>query len=190
MFGWYAFASWWVTGLALVTLIVVLLKEAGYLSIVNSNHIHDLGKFVFAFSIFWTYIWFSQFLLIYYANIPEESIYFVERMYNDKYAPFFFLVLILNFVLPFLLLMTRDSKRHSRFMKLVLPIVIVGHWLDFYMMITPGTLKENGGFGFLEIGLILVYGGAFLFVFFNQLSKAPLYSKNHPMLQESLHHHI
>ncbi len=82
MNGWYVFASWWVTGLAAITLIVINLKDAGYLKMVNSNHLHDLGKFCFAFSIFWTYIWFSQFLLIYYANIPEETIYFVERLKN------------------------------------------------------------------------------------------------------------
>ena len=70
------------------------------------------------------------------------------------------------------------------------PVVIVGHWLDFYLMITPGTLKENGGFGFLELGLMFVYAGAFVFVILNQLSKGPLYAKNHPMLEESLHHHI
>jgi len=74
MMGWYVFASWWVTGLATITLIVAVLKEAGYLKVVNANHLHDLGKFIFAFSIFWTYIWFSQFMLIYYANIPEETV--------------------------------------------------------------------------------------------------------------------
>ncbi|MBV6644158.1 MAG: quinol:cytochrome C oxidoreductase [Cyclobacteriaceae bacterium] len=190
MFGWYVFASWWVSGLALTALIVVLLKDQGLLSVVNSNHIHDLGKFVFAFSIFWTYIWFSQFLLIYYANIPEESVYFVERWKNDHYAPLFFLNLILNFFLPFLILMTRDAKRHARIIKVVTPIVLVGHWLDFYLMIVPGTLKENGGFGFLELGLMFVYAGAFIYVVLNQLSKAPLFAKNHPMLEESLHHHI
>lgn len=84
MFGWYVFASWWVTGLAVITLIVVYLKDAGYLKMVNANHLHDLGKFIFAFSIFWTYIWFSQFMLIYYANIPEETVYFIERM---KHSP-------------------------------------------------------------------------------------------------------
>jgi len=190
MFGWYNFASWWVSGLALTALIVVLLKDKGYLSVVNSNHIHDLGKFVFAFSVFWTYIWFSQFLLIYYANIPEETIYFVERWKNSHYAPLFYLNLIVNFFFPFLMLMTREAKRHARFIKVVAPVVILGHWLDFYLMITPGTLKENGGISFLEIGLLLIYLGAFLFVILNQLSKAPLFAKNHPMLNESLHHHI
>ncbi|MDH5608131.1 MAG: quinol:cytochrome C oxidoreductase [Cyclobacteriaceae bacterium] len=190
MMGWYVFASWWVTTLALITLIVVLLKDQGLLSVVNSNHLHDLGKFVFAFSVFWTYIWFSQFLLIYYANIPEETIYFVSRWKNDHYAPFFFVNLLLNFFLPFLILMTRDAKRHARFLKVITPVVIFGHWIDFYLMVTPGTLRENGGFGLLEIGLLTVYAGAFIYVVLNALSKSALVAKNHPMLKESLHHHI
>ena len=190
MFGWYTFASWFVTGIAAIILITILLKEAGYLSIVNDNHLHDLGKFLFAFSIFWTYIWFSQFLLIYYANIPEESIYFVERLRSPQYAPFFFVNLILNFLLPFLVLMTRDSKRHMIFLKIVSIIVLVGHWIDFYMMVTPGVMKENGAFGFLEIGITMIFGAAFVYVVLSNLTKASLVAKNHPMLKESIHHHV
>jgi hypothetical protein len=190
MFGWYVFASWWVTGLALITLIVVYLKDAGYLKIVNANHLHDLGKFIFAFSVFWTYIWFGQFLLIYYAHIPEETVYFIERMTTSPYSWIFFANLILNFVLPFLLLMTRDAKRHMSMLKVVCPIVIVGHWFDFYNMVTPGVMKEQGGLGLLEIGLALIFLAAFLWITLSSLSKMPLFGKNHPMLEESLHHHI
>jgi hypothetical protein len=190
MFGWYMFASWWVTGLAFITFVVVSLKDAGYLKVVNANHIHDLGKFVFAFSIFWTYIWFSQFLLIYYANIPEETVYFIERMTTAPYNWIFFLNLILNFVLPFLLLMTRDAKRQMTMLKVVCPIVIVGHWFDFYNMVTPGVMKHEGGIGFLEIGTAMIFMAAFLWVLNNSLTKMPLFGKNHPMLEESLHHHI
>jgi len=189
MFGWYVFASWFVSGLAAITLMIVLLREAGYLTIINSSHLHDLGKFIFAFSIFWTYVWFSQFLLIYYANIPEETIYFVERLSSDYYSPIFFINLIMNFFFPFLVFMTRDSKRHTIFIKVVCTVVLVGHWLDFYLMVTPGVLKENGNFGILEIGLAMVYLAAFLFVVLGNLAKAPLVARNHPMLQESLHHH-
>ncbi|GJM28926.1 MAG: quinol:cytochrome C oxidoreductase [Cyclobacteriaceae bacterium] len=190
MIGWYVFASWFVTGLAAITLITVYLKEGGYLSIVNSNHLHDLGKFVFAFSIFWAYIWVSQYLLIYYANIPEESVYFMERLNSDQYAPVFYVVLIMNFFFPFLALMTRDAKRQVMFLKIVCPVVMIGHWLDFYLMVTPGTLKESGGFGFLEIGMAIIFAVTFLFVILNSLSKVPLVAKNHPMLEESMHHHI
>jgi hypothetical protein len=190
MMGWYVFASWWVAGLAMITLIVSYLKEAGYLKMVNANHLHDLGKFVFAFSIFWTYIWFSQFMLIYYANIPEETVYFIQRVKNSPYAWIFYANLILNFVLPFLLLMTRDAKRHVSMLKVVCPIVIIGHWFDFYNMVTPGVMQYNGGLGLLEVGVAFLFLAAFLYVSLNALSKAPLVAKNHPMMVESLHHHI
>src|SRR5688572_1915134 len=190
MFGWYVFASWWVTGLALITLIVAYLKDAGYLKIVNSNHMHDLGKFVWAFSIFWTYIWFGQFLLIYYAHIPEETVYFVERMKNSPYSWIFYTNIILNFVLPFLLLITRDSKRQLSTLKLVCPIIIIGHWFDFYNMVTPGVMQHDGALGFIEIGVALIFLAAFLFVALTSLTKLPLFGKNDPMLEESLHHHI
>jgi len=190
MFGWYSFASWWVSGLALITYIVVLLKDQGYLKIVDSNHLHDLGKFVFAFSVFWTYIWFSQFFLIYYSNIPEETVYFLERWKSGHYAPAFYFNLAINFFFPFLVLMTRDAKRHARILKVVCPAIIFGHWFDFYLMVTPGTLKENGGFGLVEVGMFTVFIAAFIYVVLSNLSKAPLVGKNHPMLEESLHHHI
>lgn len=190
MFGWYVFASWWVTGLAFITLVVVLLKDSGYLKIVNSNHLHDLGKFIFAFSIFWTYIWFSQFLLIYYANIGEEAIYFVERMTTSPYQWIFYTNIILNFALPFLLLMTRDAKRQMSMLKLVCPIVMIGHWFDFYNMVTPGVMQLEGGVGFMELGVFLIFLSAFLLVVLTALARVPLIGRNHPMLQESLHHHI
>jgi hypothetical protein len=190
MFGWYVFASWWVTGLAMITLICAYLKDAGYLKVVNANHLHDLGKYIFAFTIFWTYIWFSQFLLIWYANIPEESVYFIERMTSSPYSWIFYTNLILNFVLPFLLLMTRDAKRQISMLKLVCPIVIVGHWFDFYNMVTPGIMKEHGGIGFLEIGISIIFLAAYLLVVLSSMAKIPLVGKNHPTLAESLNHHI
>lgn len=190
MFGWYVFASWFVSGLAAITLLAVILKENGYLQGVNENHFHDIGKFIFGFSVFWTYIWFSQFLLIYYANIPEETVYFWERLNSDHYAKFFYVNLFLNFFFPFLLFMTRESKRKFVMLKLVSVIVLIGHWSDFYLMITPGTLKEHGSLGFLEIGTAMIYLALFLFVVLNGLSKMPLIAKNHPMLEESLHHDV
>lgn len=190
MFGWYVFASWHVTGLATIALAVMYLKDAGYLKMVNENHLHDLGKFVFAFSVFWTYIWFAQFLLVYYANIPEETVYFMERLNSDYYKKFIFINLFLNFFFPFLGLMTRNAKRKAILLKIVCFVVIVGHFLDFYLMIMPGTLKEHGGFGFLEIGMPLVFAAIFIFVVARNLAKPALIAKNHPMLDESIHHHI
>ncbi|WP_425637431.1 quinol:cytochrome C oxidoreductase [Algoriphagus yeomjeoni] len=190
LFGWYVFASWFVAGLSTITLLVIFLKSQGLLEMVNENHVHDLGKFIFGFTIFWTYLWFSQFLLIYYANIPEETVYFIERLSSDIYGPFIFVNLGLNFVLPFLLLMTRDSKRHGVFLKLVCALIITGHWVDFFLMVQPGTLGHNGGVGFMEVGMFLVYGAAFTFVILSSLAKGNLVPKNHPMLEESYNHHI
>lgn len=129
-------------------------------------------------------------MLIYYANIPEESVYFVTRLETSPYSGLFYANIFLNFVLPFLLLMTRDAKRHMSMLKVVCPIVIFGHWLDFYLMVTPGVMKAEGGFGLLEIGLAFVFLSAFMYVMYNALAKAPLMAKNHPMLEESMHHHI
>jgi len=192
LFGWYHFASWWVSGLATVTLTVLLLKDKGHLPFVNQNHLHDLGKFMFAFSVFWTYLWTAQFLLIYYANIPEEIIYFKERMhlFDGHYRLLFFFNVIINFLFPFLFLMTRDAKRHTILLKIAAIGLLMGHWLDFYLMIMPGVTKGTSGFGFLEFGTLTTFASAFIYVISNQISKAGLLAKNHPMLQESLHHDI
>ncbi|MEJ8758258.1 quinol:cytochrome C oxidoreductase [Pontibacter sp. H259] len=189
MFGWYVFASWFVSGLAAITLTVIILKQNGYLKLVNANHLHDLGKFVFAFSIFWTYVWFSQFMLIWYANIPEESIYFLDRL-GPHYKWIFFVNLLINFVFPFLVLMTRDAKRQMIMLKIVTIAILIGHWLDFYLMMMPGTMRGDAGIGFIEIGTTLIFLGIFLVTFTKGLTKASLVPVNHPFVEESIHHHV
>lgn len=192
MFGWYVFASWWVTGLATICLICIFLKENGYLKAMNSNHFHDLGKFMFAFSIFWTYIWFSQFLLIFYANLPEETVYFIERLngYDGKYTFLFFFILFINFAFPFLVLMTRDAKRQMSILKIVAIVIIIGHWFDFYMMIMPGTTKGTSDLGLIELGVAVAFASVFIKVVTNALTKAKLIPANHPFLNEAIQHNI
>ena len=189
MFGWYNFAAMWVSGLAAITVTAILLKKAGYLSWINENHFHNLGQFVFGFSIFWTYIWFAQFLLIYYANIPEETVYFYKRL-EGFYMPLFWLNLIVNFLSPVLILMSRDAKRKTNMLLIVCIILLCGHWLDYYMMIMPGTLGDAAGFGIIEIGTIIGFVGLFAFSVLAAVSKVPLAPKNHPFLEESLNHQI
>lgn len=189
MFGWYNFAAMWLTGLCTITLVVIFLKKAGYMTWVNENHFHDLGKFIFGFSIFWTYIWFSQFILIYYANMPEETVYFYKR-WEPEYLPWFWVNIVINFLAPVLMLMSRNSKRQMNSLMVVCIMLLMGHWLDYYMMIMPGTVAEHRGFGIIEVGTAIGFVGLFTFLVLNQLSKRSLVPVNHPFLEESLHHQI
>lgn len=187
MYSWYTFASTWVSGLSLIVLFVIYLKGQGYLTWVNDEHIHDLGKFIFAFSIFWAYLWFSQYMLIWYANMPEETVYFQPRVWG-AWRPVFFLNLIINFVFPLLIFMKRSTKRNYTVVTFTAAIVIFGHWLDFYQMVMPGTV---GGlhFPWYEFGIGLGFVGLIILITGNQLTKAPLVPKNHPYMKESIIHH-
>ncbi|ASZ10127.1 quinol:cytochrome C oxidoreductase [Chitinophaga pendula] len=187
MYSWYTFASTWVSGLSLIALFVIYLKGKGYLPYVNEEHLHDLGKFMFAFSVFWTYLWFSQYMLIWYANIPEETVYFQPRVWGP-FRPVFFLNLLINFVTPLLILMKRDVKRNYTTVAVMAGVIIFGHWLDFFQMVMPATVKELH-FPWYELGLGLGFVGLIILIVSNQLTKAPLTPKNHPYLKESIVHH-
>lgn len=188
LYGWYIFSGMWISGMVMVLLLTLWLKSKGYLQEVNASHIHDMGKWVFGISFLWTYLWFSQFMLIWYSDIPEEVTYFIARI-EDYTVPYFAMILI-NFVLPMLLLMSKDMKRHAGILSFVSVIIFFGHWMDVYFIVTPGTMKDQGVIGLFEIGFMLGYLGLFLFVVFNALAKAPLMVKHHALLDESLHHHI
>ncbi len=189
MFGWYNFAAMWVSSLATIAIILILLRRAGYMQWVNNSHLHNLGQFIFGFSIFWTYVWFAQFLLIYYANMPEETVYFFKRF--EYYKFWFFLNLAMNFLAPVLLLMDRDNKRTDAKLLFVSIVVLLGHWVDYYQMIMPGAVEDgHNGFGIVEIGTAVGFVGLFTFTVLSALSKKPLIAKNHPLLQESLHHQL
>jgi hypothetical protein len=191
MFGWYNLAAMHVSGLAIIALLLIFLQRKGYLTFTSENHLHSLGKLIFGFSIFWTYVWFAQFFLTWYANIPEESVYFYRR-WEPEFKWWFWLNIVLNFVAPLLLLMSRDAKRLTNRMVWTCIVLIGGHWLDYYLMIMPGTVGAEGrGFGVEEIGIFIGFAGLFTFMVLNSLSKfASIVPKKHPFLEESLHHHI
>lgn len=188
LFGWYTFAGMFVSAVTVITLIAIYLKMNGYLPELNQNHLHDLGKFMFAFSVFWTYLWFSQYMLIWYSNIPEEVTYYMVRF--KEYKGPFLTMLVLNFLFPILVMMSRDSKRNMYFIIVAGIAILIGHWLDHFVMIMPGSVGVDWSLGLLDIGIFALYAGLFIQVVFRALEKAPLLHKNHPMLHESKLHHI
>jgi len=187
LFGWYVFASMFVSGITVIALVTIYLKSKGYLNDVNDSHIHDLAKFMFGISIFWTYLWFSQFMLIWYANIPEEVTYFVTRI-EDYNLPFFGMV-AMNFVFPILLLMNSDYKRLNWFVVMSGIVILAGHYMDVFNMIMPATVGDQWSIGIPEIGSVLFFAGAFIFWVFRALTKAPLQPKRNPFIEESRHFH-
>ncbi len=187
LYSWYVFSSSFVSGMAMILLFVVYLKNQGKMQIVTREHMHDLGKFMFAFSIFWTYLWFAQFMLIWYANIPEETGYFKIRM-QGPYSFFFWANLILNFVMPILILMTRPSKRNYFTIVFMAITILFGHWIDFYLMTMPGPLQQHWHLSWYELGIALGFVGLMILLVSRSLSKANLVANNNPLLKEALVH--
>ena len=194
MYSWYTFASTFVSGIALITLFVIYLKNKGYLELVNQEHIHDLGKFMFAFSIFWTYLWFSQFMLIWYSNQPEETIYFKPRT-EGAFSALFWFSFIINFLAPLLIFMRRGSKRNYTTVVFVSVVILVGHWLDLYQMVFPALSKDphTGEYhvplNLFDIGVALGFVGLIMWSTGRALTKHSLYVKNHPFFKETIIHH-
>ncbi len=188
LFGWYSFASFFVSACAVIAIITIHLKYKGYLENVNENHMHDFGRYLLAFSIFWTYLWFAQYMLIWYSNIPEEVTYYQIRF--ESYHILIIIALILNFINPMLLIQDRDAKRLKGQVLFVAILILIGHFIDVFVMVMPGTVGTHWHLGFVEVGTFLGYLGFFTFVVLKSLSSVPLDQKNHPMLIESKHHHI
>lgn len=188
LFGWYVFAGMWCTTMIVLVTLTLYLKKQGYLPKVNENHIHDLGKWTFATSFLWSYMWFSQFMLIWYANIPEEVTYYITRIQHFKVL--YFGMFFINFAFPMLLLMSRDAKRHAGMLTAVGVIIFAGHWMDLYIMVMGGSMGHHAYVGALEIGMALLFLGFFIRTILTNLTKAPLMPVNHPFLDESLHHEI
>ena len=189
LFGWYIFSEWSAIGFTTILLFCLFLKKQGYLPDLSESIIHDLGKFVFAFSVVWTYMWFSQFMLIWYANIPEEVTYFMERIELPNYNFLFWFSAAINFVIPTIVLMSRDAKRNTNFLIFASVTILIGHWINSYLLFAPGTLHDHGHLGFTELGMGLGFLGLFLFIVFRSLTTRSLDIKHHPFLEESKHLH-
>ena len=187
LFGWYVLASLLVSALTVVAFVTIYLRSKNAIPGINDSHIHDLAKFMFGFSVFWTYLWFAQFMLIWYANIPEEGTYFIAR-FNEYKLPFFAMV-VMNFVFPVLLLLNSDFKSRPWFVLIGGIVILAGHYIDIFIMVMPGTVGSQWGFGIPEFGAILFFIGIFIYAVFSSFAKANPIPKGNPYLQESEHFH-
>ncbi len=189
IFGFYNFAGLFVSGLAVLTLLLVWLeRHSSMKAVITPQHLHDVGKLLFAFSTFWAYLWFSQYMLIWYANLPDETIYYVRRLHGF-WQPLFVLNLFLNWVLPFFALLPRMNKQRVGVLVRVSIVLLVGRWLDLYLMIAPPFSGGRPRIGLWETGLMAGLVGVSVLGLFSALRKAPLVPVRDPYLAESLHYH-
>lgn len=188
LFGWYLFDDMWLTGVICITLLALYIRKKGLLPEVNENHMHNLGLWMFALSVLWGYLWFFQFMFYWYTDIPDEVVYFQARI--DHYRLAFWIMFCINLFVPLLILMTRDTKRNTKYLVGVGCLVMITHWIDAYIWVMPGTLGLKPPFGLYEIGILLGFIGLFLYVVLTNLAKVPVIMKHHPYLEESIHHHL
>ncbi len=189
MWGVYQFAGLMMGILSSIIIACILLRRIGILEgIFRDDHLHDLGKLLMGFGCFWMYIWFSQFMLIWYSNIPEETSYFILRT-NSAWGPIVVIAILLNWVVPFFTLLPRPCKRSESVMLKVAVIVLIGRWVDLYMMIFPPVTGEVPVFGLPEIASFIVVVSLAGLLFVRAFAASDPVPQNDPYLQESLHYH-
>lgn len=190
IFGVYCFAGLFQATVSLITIIAIKLMDKGIVKdLITEEHLHDLGKFMFAFTVFYAYIAFSQFMLIWYANLPEETIFYAHRAHGGWMAVSFSL-LILKFVVPFLMLLPRAAKRDKNHLVRVGVLLLVMQWVDIYWLVYPNFNDGHVVFSFQEIGLFLGFLGVFIYAVTKFLSKNNVVAVKDPYIQEAVNHHV
>jgi len=195
MYGVYFFAGSIVSFFALLSLVMFILQQNGYLEqTITAEHYHDIGKFVWAFTIFWAYIAFSQYMLIWYANLPEETAWYHARQQSTWWIVIATMLIVGHFMVPFAALMSRHSKRRKGWLAAVAVWVIAMHWLDVYYLVGPRAHHlhsseghaTSGNLHWSDLTLLIGLGGLLAGIVFFQLRRASLLPERDPRLQESL----
>ncbi|MBF0491527.1 MAG: hypothetical protein HQM15_01955 [Deltaproteobacteria bacterium] len=188
IFGIYCWAGLFYSGLGMLALWVVNLRKNGYLGdYVSEDHLHDIGKLMFTFMVFWAYIAFSQFVLIWYANMPEETVFFLNRARNH-WKCLSYILIFFKFVLPFFILVSRPSKRNPKRMGIMGAWFVLAQYLDMYWLIFPVFYPENPVFGWIEIGIFAGFAGLFFKVVGVKLGQNSAVAVKDPRLELALHH--
>ncbi len=190
IFGVYCFAGLFQSTMATLILLVIFLRGKGLLQgLVNENHLHDLGKFLFAFTVFWAYIAFSQYMLIWYANLPEETIFYLPRS-QGSWMWMSLMLIVFKFVVPFIALLPRWAKRSSVHLTAVSILILVMQFFDLYWLVYPNLNSEKVVFALPEVLIFCGFLGGFLFVVTRFLGINSVIPAKDPRLQEAIGHHV
>ena len=189
IFGIYNLCGSFLSGLAAVTLVVLLLKRMGlFAHVISDQHLHNLGKLIFAFSTFWMYIWFSQYLLIWYANIPEEVTFLLHRQ-QGSWLIFTIINVVFNWLIPFVALLPAWTKKNEGLLLRVCILIMIGHWIDLFWMILPPFMPDAPVLNIWELAPMLSVIAGFFYLTFRTLSRRKLIPLGDPMLVESISQH-
>lgn len=189
IWGVYQFSGLFQGTLAVMIVACVTLRRHGPLAgVFHDDHLHDLGKLLLGFSCFWMYIWFSQYMLIWYSNIPEETVWFIRRTHG-AWGPVVIAGIVLNWVIPFFVLLPRPCKRSESVMLKIAVVVLLGRWTDLYIMIFPPVTGNTPVFGIPEVGTIIGLSSLMGLLFMRSFASAGAVPRNDPWLADSLHYH-
>ncbi len=190
IFGVYYFSGTVLAALSVITLAVIFLYEKGYFgNILRKDHFYNLGALLFAFVNFWAYIAFSQFLLIWYANLPEETFWMIHRWQNG-WEIFSFILIFGHFLIPYFSLLSQQSKSNLQRLKYMAVWIFIMHYVDLYWLVMPSLYKEVV-FGWIEISFLILAVGILLVLFVWRYNKIKnLVPVGDPKLKRSLEFHL
>ncbi len=200
IWGVYTFSGHFVAALAIIAIMLVSFRNHGLLDgYIRDEHYHDLGKLMFAFTVFWAYIGFSQYFIIWFANIPEETVYFTTRLDNTPWSVFGILLILTRFLIPFALLLKQDVKRKKKVLVWSAIVILIAHFIDIVWIVMPavgkvlihGTSEQAIPFLFSwnEFTGMLFFAGVFLFAGARMFTSQNAVAANDPLLQESFEYH-